>query len=207
MKSFITSNEHVDLSSSDDVNIGDKCYAIGSTLRIQNTISDGIISNILSRDNDYFFQITNPISPGSSGGALFDEYGKFIGVTVESREDGQNINYAIPSKYIYSLLKRSYKPLTLIAFQNIVNKVIISEKVIPKENYSPLPETDEAESQEEDQSNDLGLTPIDYYINGSYIFNTSVLTSDFPDNVKIDKSFSVSFAYMINGYIGFGFLY
>lgn len=207
LKSFLNTDEHVDFSSSDDVSIGDKCYAIGSPLGIQNTISDGIISNILNKDSDYLFQITNPISPGSSGGALFDEYGKLIGVTVGSREDGQNINYAIPSKYIYTLLKRTYKPLTLIAFQSIVNKVVISEKVTSQEKYSPPPETDNVESPEAEQNIDQGLSPIDYILNGNYIFNTSILTSDFPDNIKFDKSYSVSFAYMINSYFGLEFLY
>ncbi|MBK8553057.1 MAG: serine protease [Ignavibacteria bacterium] len=206
LKSFLNTDEHVDLSSSDDVSIGDKCYAIGSPLGVQNTISDGIISNILSDDKDYFFQITNPISPGSSGGALFDDLGNLIGVTFASNEEGQNLNYAIPSKYVSQLLNRSYKPITLLEFQKRVNKVIIVETVSP--NHSTSPSTvKNPESFENKQYIDYGFDPSNYNINASYIFNTSVLTNDFPENVKFDDSYSISFAYMFNSYVGMGLLY
>lgn len=45
-------------------------------------------------------QITAPISKGSSGGALLNDGGEIIGVTFAGVEDGQNINFAIPSNEI-----------------------------------------------------------------------------------------------------------
>lgn len=41
-------------------------------------------------------QTTAAISPGSSGGGLFDQYGRAIGVTVGYLEGGQNLNFALP---------------------------------------------------------------------------------------------------------------
>jgi serine protease Do len=83
----------------DSVNIanGEKILAIGSPFGLDNTISDGLISNKNRIVNDHsFIQISAPISSGSSGGALLNYYGEVIGVTTASYIDGQNINLAVP---------------------------------------------------------------------------------------------------------------
>lgn len=73
--------------------VGDKAYAIGSPRGFDNTLSDGMISQI--RENDYL-QISVPIDHGSSGGALLNEYGEVIGITSGGVDDsGANLNYAI----------------------------------------------------------------------------------------------------------------
>jgi hypothetical protein len=51
------------------------------------------------------YQITAPISPGSSGGPLFDLRGNVIGITTASIVDGQNLNFAIPILLIDRLKK------------------------------------------------------------------------------------------------------
>jgi S1-C subfamily serine protease len=40
-------------------------------------------------------QTTAPISPGSSGGGLFDAQGSLVGITTMVRRDSQNLNFAI----------------------------------------------------------------------------------------------------------------
>lgn len=76
---------------------GQTIYAIGSPLGLENTISQGIISNPKrSIDGQTFFQISAPISPGSSGGSLINEYGEVIGITTGGFINGQNLNLAVP---------------------------------------------------------------------------------------------------------------
>ena len=85
---------------------GQTVYAIGSPYGLSNTISDGIISNADRKLNDLdYIQISAPISPGSSGGALINEYGKVIGITCAGITDGENLNLAVPIKYINNLEK------------------------------------------------------------------------------------------------------
>lgn len=59
--------------------------------------------------------MTAPISPGSSGGPVLNRKGKVIGMSVSIHRalDAQNLNFAIPSKYLKTLLARSKpaKPL------------------------------------------------------------------------------------------------
>jgi hypothetical protein len=50
------------------------------------------------------FQITAPISPGSSGGALLNLKGEVIGVTFAQLANGQNLNFAVPSIYVAKLV-------------------------------------------------------------------------------------------------------
>lgn len=82
----------LEIGNSDDLHKGDKVVAIGSPLGIINTVSTGVFSGYL----DGKIQFSASISAGSSGGALFDEQGKVIGITYASFEEGQNLNLAIP---------------------------------------------------------------------------------------------------------------
>jgi hypothetical protein len=69
------------------------------------------VSSIRQVGLETLFQITAPISPGSSGGPVLNTQGNVIGVTVATFKDGQNLNFAIPSYYLASLL-RQIKPVT-----------------------------------------------------------------------------------------------
>jgi serine protease Do len=74
----------VALGDSDQLTVGQKVYALGNPRGLELTLSDGIVS-ALRRDEDlrhlHFIQTTAPISPGSSGGGLFDNQGRLIGIT------------------------------------------------------------------------------------------------------------------------------
>ncbi|TCO68732.1 trypsin-like peptidase domain-containing protein [Marinisporobacter balticus] len=78
---------------------GQQVVAIGSPLGLFNTISEGIVSGFREFDHIKMVQITAPISPGSSGGALIDRYGNLVGITTAGLE-GQNLNMAVPAQYV-----------------------------------------------------------------------------------------------------------
>lgn len=77
--------------------IGSRVYAIGNPLGLDLSLSDGLVSG-LRRDGERgtMIQVTNPISPGSSGGGLFDQSGHLVGITVASATKGQLLNFAVP---------------------------------------------------------------------------------------------------------------
>ncbi len=92
---------NVKMADSDNIKAGQTIYALGSPAGLQNTISNGIISNINRQmDGNSFIQITAAISHGSSGGALVNEYGEVIGITSAGIEDAENIGFAIPVNMI-----------------------------------------------------------------------------------------------------------
>lgn len=92
---------NVTMANSDDIKAGQVVYALGSPVGLQNTISDGIISNTNQLiGEESFIQITAPISHGSSGGALVNEYGEILGITSAGIDEAQNIGFAIPINVI-----------------------------------------------------------------------------------------------------------
>ena len=53
-----------------------------------------------------WLQISAPISEGSSGGPVLNKRGEVIGVAVATLKVGQNLNFAIPVKYLRGLLDK-----------------------------------------------------------------------------------------------------
>lgn len=89
------------IGSSQNLKGGATVFAIGSPLGLQNTISQGLISNPKrTLDGIDYIQISAPISHGSSGGALLNTAGEVIGITSAGYDDGQNLNLAIPMSYV-----------------------------------------------------------------------------------------------------------
>ncbi len=66
-------------------------------------------SKLLCRQELKYFQISAPISQGSSGGPLFNQAGEVVGVTTLIYLNGQNINFAIPTNYLKELVARPAK--------------------------------------------------------------------------------------------------
>ncbi len=84
--------------------VGDRVVAIGAPLGLESTVSEGIISALREVGTAQIIQTTVPVSPGSSGGPLLDEYGKVIGLTTAQMTNAQNLNFGIPARYITGLL-------------------------------------------------------------------------------------------------------
>ena len=99
---------HVDGSGFDALDINPmpvkgaaSVYAIGSPQGLQNTISQGIISNVRRIVGDaVYIQLTAAISNGSSGGVLLNSYGEVIGITSAGYLEGQNLNFARSITYL-----------------------------------------------------------------------------------------------------------
>lgn len=102
--------------SSDAVQVGETVYAVGNPQGLEGTFSQGIVSSIREVGADKLLQITAPISPGSSGGPVLNSKGQVIGVSVATFRGGQNLNFAIPSDYLKTLLGKTgpAKPLTQV---------------------------------------------------------------------------------------------
>lgn len=82
------------------VHVGQKVYAIGSPQGLDLTLSDGMVSSLRDSEEGTYIQTTAPISPGSSGGGLFDEQGVLIGIVTFQMRTGQNLNFALPADWI-----------------------------------------------------------------------------------------------------------
>jgi hypothetical protein len=102
-KTTLTGTTPLLLADSETVSVGDEIVSIGSQAGLEGTVSTGIISGIRKSGDLKFLQITAPISPGSSGGPVFNSAGKVIGVATAYLDVGQNLNFAMPANYLRSL--------------------------------------------------------------------------------------------------------
>lgn len=128
--------------------IGEKIYVIGNPKGLSGTISEGIISGLRKNDSEELIQITAPISPGSSGGPVLDNYGQLIGVSVGTLESGQLLNFAIPSKFILNLqtnktliaknlnLLKNQKNFTKLGKKTVESGVVINNPEFERISYS-----------------------------------------------------------------------
>lgn len=90
----VKSNKYIPIAQ-EKPKVGATVYAIGSPRGLENTLSDGKVSQW--RDNARtMMQISVQIDHGSSGGALINEYGEVVGITSGTFADGSqaNLNYA-----------------------------------------------------------------------------------------------------------------
>jgi len=117
-------DKYAEIGDSDLAQVGERVVAIGSPFALANSVSDGLVSGIRKINNDYqLIQISAAISPGSSGGPLFNLSGKVIGITSSGLAGGsaQNINFAIPINYAKTLMK-SYQPVLLKVDPNLITQ-------------------------------------------------------------------------------------
>ena len=92
------------LTPPNTVAIGDPVYACGNPIGLEGAFSSGIVSGYREVGSNRLLQITSPISPGSSGGPVANQYGAVVGVTVATYRGGQNLNLAIPANLVKDLL-------------------------------------------------------------------------------------------------------
>jgi S1-C subfamily serine protease len=90
--------------------IGMKIWVSGNPHQLECSLSEGIISGLRQPKSTFdceLIQISAPISPGSSGGPVVSETGQLIAVSVAgiTREGAQNLNFAVPAKYVKVLLE------------------------------------------------------------------------------------------------------
>lgn len=75
---------------------GEKIFVIGNPLKLEGSVSDGIVSAVRELPNiGKIIQITAPISHGNSGSPVFNLQGQIVGVVTIKVTNGQNINLAI----------------------------------------------------------------------------------------------------------------
>jgi serine protease Do len=94
------------LADSDEVRVGQGCYAIGNPHGLERTVSEGIVST-LNRvmDGRTHLQITAAVNPGNSGGPLFNLKGEVIGVVDLKLIFSEGLNFAIPVDRVKRFLR------------------------------------------------------------------------------------------------------
>jgi len=100
--------------------VGDRVFVMGNPLGMGGTFSDGMVSGKRPLEGVAMLQISAPISSGSSGGPVMNERGEVIGVATMMVMGGQNLNMAVPARYLSPMLAardepRPFSPAVLVS--------------------------------------------------------------------------------------------
>jgi len=97
------------LGDDEEVKVGEEIYVLGNPQGYDQTFSDGLLSAIRSIGGREYLQISAPISKGSSGGPVVNTRGEAIAIASRTVADAQNLNLAVPVRYIYGILADALK--------------------------------------------------------------------------------------------------
>ncbi|HWV18693.1 MAG TPA: serine protease [Rhodocyclaceae bacterium] len=111
----------VEFADANTLSVGDSVYAIGAPNEIGNivgvsqatrqksysppqvSLSNGLITALRPVEDGKIIQTNAAISPGSSGGGLFDARGRLVGITTFAMRSGQGLNMALPVNWVERL--------------------------------------------------------------------------------------------------------
>jgi serine protease Do len=110
----------------EEPSVGDVIFTIGNPQGLEGSFSEGLVSGLRKLEGSSVYQISAAVSPGSSGGPVLNQSGAVIAVTTFGMRAGQNLNFAIPIRYIKPLLGKPSK--TLISALRVQKSSDISAK-------------------------------------------------------------------------------
>ena len=98
---------------------GEPIFVIGNPLKLEGSVSNGIVSAVREVPNSYrIVQITAPISHGNSGSPVFNMKGQVVGVVTVKVTNGQNINLALAAARVAELKAGKLQPLSELSAKN-----------------------------------------------------------------------------------------
>jgi len=99
---------------------GERVFVIGNPLRLEGSVSDGIVSAVREVPNlGKIIQITAPVSHGNSGSPLFNMKGQVVGIITIRVVNGENINLAMESARVSRLANKKFLMLAELATRKI----------------------------------------------------------------------------------------
>lgn len=94
--------------------VGDPVQTMGHPLGLWWSYSTGNVAalrvvpeEVIGYPDQWWVQSTAPISPGNSGGGLFDMYGELIGIAHAYMPRGENVNFYIDARYVPAVVTKA----------------------------------------------------------------------------------------------------
>jgi S1-C subfamily serine protease len=138
----------VTLGDSGKVAVGQSVFAIGNPKGLELTMSAGLVSSLRRNAENQLvlIQTSAAISGGSSGGGLFDDQGRLIGLTTigSVTGDAQNLNFAIPVQWVAELPQRHARALAAQAVTSdaTTGAATPAAAATPEQDYARIDDID-----------------------------------------------------------------
>ena len=92
--------------ASDEPKPGDAIYALGANANGDLALTEGTVQALMPDARGKMLQLSMPVAPNGSGGAVFDAYGKLVGIATNSHGHGASVSLAIPVSWIAQMRSR-----------------------------------------------------------------------------------------------------
>ncbi len=113
--------ESLELTDSEEVQVGEKVIAIGNPLGLQFSVSEGIVSGVHrtgANGMEIYIQTDAALNPGNSGGPLINKQGEVVGINNFKVSGGDNLGFALESNYLEQAVN---KISTTVLNQTLLN--------------------------------------------------------------------------------------
>lgn len=96
--------EELRLGDASSIKLADTIYTISSPKKQINSLNKGIVSALRYRNDRWEIQLSSPLYPGDSGGALIDSRGQLIGILTYRIKDAERLGYAVSVRELEAFL-------------------------------------------------------------------------------------------------------
>ena len=100
----------VRVRTQEQLRTGEPVYAVGNPLGFGLAVSAGLVSAVNSTGDQSHILTSAAISPGSSGGGLFDSQARLVGIVTRSFSSAQNMSLALPVQWALEVSRRGVQP-------------------------------------------------------------------------------------------------
>ena len=94
--------------NADELRAGEKVYAIGANAKGELALTEAEVKQLRpTPGGGKVIELSVPIAPNASGGALFDSYGRLAGITTTQHNFGAGLNIALPASWVARMQTRA----------------------------------------------------------------------------------------------------
>ena len=89
-----------------DAKAGDKVFALGVNAKGDLALTDGTVKQVRATPAGNVIELSFPVAKTASGGAVFDAFGRVVGITTTPHNFGPGLEVALPASWIAQIRSR-----------------------------------------------------------------------------------------------------
>jgi S1-C subfamily serine protease len=92
--------------AAEEAKAGDRIYAVGMSAGGEMALTEGKVTEVRTVPAGKILVLSMPIAPAGSGGPVFNEFGRVVGVATTPHKHGAGLNVALPVSWIEQMRSR-----------------------------------------------------------------------------------------------------
>jgi len=93
--------------AADEPRVGDPVFVLGASAAGELAVTEGTVKGLRATPNGKVIELSMPVAPAGSGGAVFDAYGNLVGVATTAHKLGAGLNIALPAAWLTQMRTRT----------------------------------------------------------------------------------------------------